>query len=210
MSEKDNNFYKNYILIAANETSRIENQPSDLYSYAVFTGKWDLEVSNRDSLWYLHDNSVSNVSDCIVTSTTLGIIIYGYKPFNRTTEINTNTTLPYINGCSTTQLLPAIRKGDPTFQLLKIPPYSKEQAHHIHSTARIVYVYSGSGKSIIGQAGNSTEVPLNEGDTLILDKMVPHHFETKDSTLIVLPLHIFSSIGKGEFDHPMYSGTHEV
>ena len=50
---------------------------------------------------------------------------------------------------------------------------------------------------------------FKEGDVLIIDKMHPHHFITEKDSLVVLPLHIFSSTGL-ENNHPMMQGTHHV
>jgi len=201
-----------YKLLQKSDIAIVNNNKKDLYSYTVFKGHQSIDVSDRDSCWVidLKNNLVKTVTNTTIESETLAVIIYGYKPFDRVSEINDWTTLPYVNGCSTTQLLPPIRKGDPTFQLLRIPPFSSEQAHHIHSTARIVYVYKGRGKSVIGMEGKMTELELEEGQVLILDKMVPHHFVTEDEPLVVIPLHIFSSTGKDEYDHPMFNGTHLV
>lgn len=196
----------NYQLLSAEEV--VDSNPDDLYSFTVYKGEHQVNVGPRDSFWYIDGNAVRTASNEIVESAVFGVMIYGYTPFNRTCEINTWTTLPYVNGCSTTELLPPIRKGDPTFQLLYIPPHSAEQVHHIHSTARIVYVWKGSGRSIIGQSGKYKIVDLKEGTVLLLNKMIPHHFETDSEELVVLPLHIFSSVGKSELDHPMFNGTH--
>jgi quercetin dioxygenase-like cupin family protein len=70
-------------------------------------------------------------------------------------------------------------------------------------------VLKGHGYSIMGTSNKTITYELNEGDVVILDKMVPHHFETKDSSLVVLPLHVFSSTTL-EYDHPMFNGTHKV
>ena len=199
-----------YKILGTDNTNIIDNDPNDLYSYTVYTGKQTIKVSERDSCWSidLESNTVECISNATVLSETLGVVIYGYKPSQRIAEINDWTTLPYVNGCSTTQLIPPLRKGDPTFQLLRIPPHTTEQAHHIHSTARIVYVYSGNGHSIVGQPGAEKTEKLTPGQVMILDKMVPHHFVTTEEPLVVLPLHIFSSTDRDEFDHPMMNGTH--
>ena len=128
----------------------------------------------------------------------------------RSSTFTRGTDLPYINGCSTKQLIHAARPGDPTFQCLYIPTGTSEQAHHIHATPRVVYVAQGRGKSIVGTPGQNSEYELNEGDVIILGKMIPHHFVTEESDLLVLPVHVYSTIGQQEFDHPMYNGTHKV
>jgi hypothetical protein len=38
--------------------------------------------------------------------------------------------------------------------------------------------------------------------------MAPHHFETENEWLTVLPLHVFSALpGNLESNHPMFNGT---
>ena len=93
--------------------------------------------------------------------------------------------------------------------ILIIKIYSAEQAHHVHSTARVVYVHQGKGKSHIGQDDKIKTYDLTPGTVVILDKMVPHHFSTDEEGLIVLPIHIFSSTSL-ENNHPMFAGTHKV
>ena len=90
-----------------------------------------------------------------------------------------------------------------------MPPHTSEQAHHIHSTPRVVFVYKGTGSCEYGLGENKKTMSLNEGDVLIIDKMYPHHFITTDEPLVVLPLHIYSSTNL-ENNHPMMNGTHEI
>ena len=132
--------------------------------------------------------------------------IFGYTPETRTSSYSRGTDLPYINGCSTKQLIAPNRQGDPTWQLLKMMPHATEQKHHIHSTARIVYVVSGSGNSIVGMPDDTKSYPLSKGMVLVLPKMIPHHFTSNEDGLLVAPLHVFSSVNN-EANHPMFNGT---
>jgi hypothetical protein len=126
-----------------------------------------------------------------------------------TASLNEGTVLPYVNGCSTRQLIYPQRIGDPTLQFLHIPAYSKEQAHHIHSTVRVVYIWKGLGDSIVGMEGKSMTTMLKPGMVCILEPMCPHHFETPHGQCIeVVPLHVFSSAGAMETQHPMFNGTY--
>ena len=59
--------------------------------------------------------------------------------------------------------------------------------------------FTGPNVNIIGSAS---------GKVCILDKMCPHHFETDDKPLVVIPLHVWSSVGPSETNHPMFNGTH--
>lgn len=200
-----------YKIYKSNQNTVVESGPLDLYQYNVYIGEQSVSTNARSSYWYIKNNEVVSLTGTgeRISSDIFCVEIFGYTPEKRTSTFSKLTDLPYINGCSTKQLIPPNRLGDPTWQMLYIPSYTSEQAHHIHSTARIVYVLSGKGKSHVGQANKTKSFDLESGDILVLDKMVPHHFSTGKEGLVVLPLHIFSSISQ-EFDHPMFNGTHRI
>jgi quercetin dioxygenase-like cupin family protein len=182
-----------------------------LYAHTIYTGNQNVKVEEGDTAWYLYANGNVAVmpGPCEIVSTKMCVVIRGYVRSELMVGVNgSDTNLPYINGCSTDQLIHPIRPGDPTFQKLTIPPHASEQKHHIHSTPRIVYVLEGTGKSVVGMKGQD-EYILEPGDIIILNKMEPHHFETEDSHLTVLPLHVYSSTPL-EHNHAMKLGTHEV
>ena len=156
-----------------------ESKPYDLYQYKVFIGNHTIQTNTKSSYWYLKENIVvSKTGDNqIIESDKMCVELFGYTPETRTSTYDRLSDLPYINGCSTKQLINPNRLGDPTWQLLYIPPYSAEQAHHVHSTARVVYVHQGKGKSHIGQDDKIKTYDLTPGTVVILDKMVPHHFQ---------------------------------
>lgn len=192
------------------EPKILECKDFDLYAYRVYLGKHRVPVSKYNSYWYISgDTVVSETGSQDIESETLCVEIFGYRPETRTSSFSRYTDLPYINGCSTKQLINANRLGDPTWQMLLIPPWTSEQQHHIHSTVRIVYVVSGRGKSHVGASGKSEVYDLTPGMVVVLDKMIPHHFSTEDESLVVLPLHIFSSTHL-EHNHPMFNGTHKT
>ncbi len=207
-----------YSLIEAGDINRQENLMSDLYIYTVFTGDQTVQLEPGHSVWvFRHDESHGPLVSAhgiwahdTMQSDSLTVDIAGYRPPYRSAAVDATPRLPYINGCSTAQLLPPIRPGDPTWQMLYMPPHTSEQQHHIHSTARVVYVLDGAGIAVIGLGDQAYEETLDPGDVLILHSMVPHHFYTKDSSLIVLPLHIYSTPTAGEHDHPMMGGTHII
>lgn len=191
----------------------IEAQPEDLYFYRVYLGAHEIQVERGDCVYYLaQDRVTAHVRRGPVTlsSPWLATVIRGYMPENKSCGLSTRTTLPYINGCSTRQIFPPERPGDPTLQLLDMPPGSSEQSHHIHSTVRVVYVLSGRGRCITGLDTRKSVRELYPGQTIVLEKMCPHHFETDDERLIVMPLHVYSSIGQQEFSHPMFNGTYRT
>ncbi len=199
-------------IINKRESQIFDCDPNELYQYRVYIGEHEVETSTRASYWYVDGDRVvatTGNGDKLKTSA-MCVEIFGYTPETRSSTFNKGTDLPYINGCSTKQLIHASRPGDPTFQYLMIPAGTSEQEHHIHATPRVVYVAKGQGRSIVGTPGKKVEYVLNEGDVILLGKMIPHHFETKEQSLIVLPVHVFSTSGHQEFDHPMFNGTHRI
>ena len=183
-----------------------ESNPDDMYAFRVdYTGD-AIELSAGDSAWTLTENMATVTrGPSIVRSPRAVTVIRGYAPRTQSVSLAGGTNLPYINGCSSEQLIAPVRPGDPTMQLLYIPPHSSEQAHHIHATARVVHVLEGLGKSIIGMDGGEV-IELSPGMTLVLDRMVPHHFETAEQPLLVAPIHVWSSTPL-EQGHPMFYGT---
>lgn len=200
-----------YRIFDVSKSTITDSSAFDLYQYRLFVGKNSIHTKTYNSYWYIdNDMVISRSGDGdVLGSNIMCVEVFGYTPEARTSTFLKYTDLPYINGCSTKQLLPPVRPGDPTWQMLFIPENTSEQAHHIHSTTRIVYVLAGKGKSHIGTGKKVTELDLYPGQLLVLDKMIPHHFSTTDSHLLVLPLHIFSSVNQ-EFDHPMFNGTHKI
>jgi mannose-6-phosphate isomerase-like protein (cupin superfamily) len=191
--------------------AQIEASSTNLYYYQSFIGPHEVAVETGDCVYYLADDArtaVQRRGPTHVVSRHLATVIRGYMPEDKSTTLQQGTTLPYVNGCSTKQLFPPERPGDPTLQLLYMPPYTSEQVHHIHSTVRVVYVVSGRGVSVVGLGDHCVTHKLSHGMVCVLEPMCPHHFETGSEPLLCMPLHIFSSTGKPELDHPMLHGTH--
>jgi mannose-6-phosphate isomerase-like protein (cupin superfamily) len=192
-------------------------RPGDLYAYKAFIGSQQIEVAEGQSVITIDalDAGVPVAAwragpDSVMLGG-FGVLFPGYQCGVKTASLAEHVNLPYVNGCATRQIFPPERLGDPTFQQLTMPPHTSEQVHHIHSTARVVYVLSGRGWSIVGQAGLLEETELTPGMVCILDPMSPHHFRTEDEYLTVLPVHVFSSTpGGAENNHPMFNGTKEI
>lgn len=182
-----------------------------LYYFKAFIGKQLLSVERGDSVWYIdakREMAIVRSGPLALESEHFAVVMRGYQPATRSIELAGCTVLPYVNGCSTKQLIPPPRVGDPTLQYLSIPPFSAEQAHHIHSTVRVVYILKGLGVSIVGMEGKTVTTELKEGMVCILEPMCPHHFETPQGEyLVCMPMHVFSSSGPGEQNHPMFNGT---
>jgi mannose-6-phosphate isomerase-like protein (cupin superfamily) len=192
-------------------TAVVEATDDDLYFFKTYVGSHVIDVERGDCVYYISEDKRTcflKRGPASIESKHVATIIRGYMPENKSSEVVTKTNLPYVNGCSTKQVFPPDRLGDPTLQLLNIPPHSAEQAHHIHSTVRVAYILSGTGRSIVGMEGGYHVEDLYPGKTVVLGKFAPHHFETNDQHLIVLPLHVFSSVSGLENNHPMFNGTH--
>lgn len=189
----------------------LEAADTDMYFYKTYIGAHEIAVERGDCVYWLDDNKeTANLKrgPTQIQSNNIATVIRGYMPENKTSGITNRTCLPYVNGCSTKQIFPPDRHGDPTLQLLEIPPMSAEQAHHIHSTVRVVYILSGRGRSIVGMEQKVVVEDLYPGKVILLEKMCPHHFETSDEHMVCLPLHVFSSVSGQESNHPMFNGTH--
>jgi mannose-6-phosphate isomerase-like protein (cupin superfamily) len=188
-----------------------ETSNNQLYFFKAYIGKHNIHVEKGDCVYFFDqelDNAHVQKGPCTIESIHVAVVIRGYMHPNASVSLSGVTSLPYINGCSSKQLFAPIRLGDPTLQYLKMPPSSKEQEHHIHSTYRVVLILSGKGKSIVGMESKNVITELKPGMICILEPMCPHHFETySDEYLIAIPLHIFSSVGSNEKNHPMFNGT---
>jgi Cupin domain len=187
-----------------------ESNVDDQYFYRVYSGKHKFKLESGDCCFYLSENfdrALLARGPNLINSSNFAAVIRGYAPPEKSLQLNLQTNLPYINGCSARQLFAPERPGDPTWQLLKMPIGTKEQMHHIHPTARVVYVLKGEGLSVVGTAQRMIKTKLLPGMVCVLDPMCPHHFETDAKELIVLPVHVWSSIPNLDFNHPMFNGT---
>lgn len=199
--------------LARDEVTVVEARPTNLYHYTAYLGQHSVTVERGDCAFYLADDTGTAYlvrGPTVVQSRHIATVVRGYMPEDKSSTIRQGTTLPYVNGCSTKQVFPPERPGDPTLQVLYMPPHTTEQAHHIHSTARIVYIVRGRGTSVVGVGKQTVVRELLPGMTCILEPMCPHHFETGADPLVCLPLHVYSSTGARELDHPMFHGTHLI
>lgn len=188
-----------------------EPDNSQLYFFKSYIGEHEIKVENGDCVYYLSEDlkwAHVQKGPCHLQSKHLATVIRGYMHPDATYSLDGVTTLPYVNGCSTKQIFPPIRPGDPTLQFLRVPPFSKEQDHHIHSTYRVVLILEGRGHSIVGLKEKHESTTLEPGTVCVFEPMSPHHFETNgDRPLVALPLHVFSAVGPQEKNHPMFNGT---
>lgn len=109
----------------------------------------------------------------------------------------------YIDNCSNTNLIDPSRNGDPCVNYLYIPK-NINQTFHTHPSVRIGIVLSGAGICSL----QSDEIPLNQGDTFILDRHELHRFYTKENHLSVMVFHPDSDSGPTDDSNPMKSRTY--
>ncbi|MEL6340429.1 MAG: cupin domain-containing protein [Myxococcota bacterium] len=182
------------------------------YYFECFIGSQVVRVERGDCVYFFSpDKKTAHLrhGPCEIESEHCATVVRGFMPPDRSCSLEGLPVLPYVNGCATKQVFAPPRAGDPTLQYLRIPPYSSEQAHHIHSTARVVFILAGRGVSVVGMDQKTVRFDLEPGRVCIFDPMCPHHFETPyGEPLIAVPLHVFSSSSSLETMHPMYSGTH--
>jgi mannose-6-phosphate isomerase-like protein (cupin superfamily) len=182
------------------------------YHFESYAGAWtDIEVPLGGCAFYINADKTEALrtrGPCTISSQHMCVVMPGFKPPNAMKSLRGLTVLPYVNGCSTKQIFPPDRPGDPTLQYLHIPANSAEQAHHIHSTVRVVYILGGRGISVVGMDEQSVTEELKPGMVCVLDPMCPHHFETPfGEKLICVPFHVFSTVPGSEANHPMFNGT---
>lgn len=200
-------------VIYTSKSQVLQSDINEPYYFLTYSGKHQFNLEQGDCCFYLSEDKSTAICQrgpAKIKSLHFACIVRGYSPPNKSCEISSTTNLPYINGCSTRQIFAPERPGDPTWQLLKMPKNVSEQKHHIHPTARVVYIYKGSGYSIVGTKNKFKKTKLDEGMVCALSSMTPHHFETTSEELIVLPVHIWSTVGNLDLNHPMYNGTLEV
>lgn len=110
--------------------------------------------------------------------------------------------LRYINGCSSTLLLPALKLGDPCFNFLHVPRHV-DQTAHTHPTLRVGYVVSGNGTVTLEDG----TLRLCAGLVFFLLPNVVHSFHTQDDELRIVIYHPDSDFGPSDEVHPMLNRT---
>src|SRR5262249_6536927 len=135
---------------------------------------------------------------------------YGYRGLLTVGRIEAAGRLSYLNGCSSTVLVPPPRAGDPVFNHLHIPK-GINQTPHTHPSIRFGVVVRGSGIAYGGGELNSREwsKPLTEGCVFLLPAGELHAFCTvySDHGLDLVTYHPDSDWGPTDEDHPMLNAT---
>lgn len=111
--------------------------------------------------------------------------------------------LKYIDGCTDSLLVPALKKGDPCLNALYFPS-NIDQTPHVHPSDRVGMIFKGTGTCITPQA----EIPLNEGDLFVIHEDGLHSFRTNsDEEMVVIAFHPDSDFGPEDENHPMINRT---
>lgn len=135
----------------------------------------------------------------------------GYRGLLLAGRIEGTGRLTYIDGCSSTLLIPPARAGDPVLNHLHIPP-SIEQSQHTHPSLRFGVIARGSGvaRYHCGSGNEIGEERLEAGTVFLIDAQELHSFKTmpKQGGLDVITYHPDSDWGPTDAAHPMLSGTH--
>lgn len=137
------------------------------------------------------------------------IFRFGYKGLLSAGRLETAGRLAYLNGCSSTVLVPPPKSGDPVFNHLHIP-HGVDQTQHTHPSIRLGVVVSGSGLA----RGHDTERNgwqkfLSPGCIFMLQAGELHGFSTMENLqeLDLITYHPDSDWGPTDDNHPMLSTT---
>ncbi len=117
--------------------------------------------------------------------------------------------LQYIDGCSNTNVIAPAHNGDPCINYLFIPR-GTYQSPHVHPSARVILIASGSGYAKFWPAVQSDAqmMPLLAGMKIYLAAGEKHCFVTDTENLSVMVFHPDSDGGPLDRVNPMYSRTY--
>ena len=116
--------------------------------------------------------------------------------------IETVRRFPYIDGGTTSLLVPPIVLGDPVLNALYMPP-NVDQTVHTHPSDRIGLIIRGSGQC----CGDSSCDDLLPGTLFHISANQAHRFVTTGQGLDLVVFHPDSDMGFSDRNHPMLSRT---
>jgi hypothetical protein len=132
-----------------------------------------------------------------------------YKGLLSAGRLESTGRLAYLNGCSSTVLIPPPKLGDPVLNHLHIP-YGVDQIEHTHPSIRLGVVVRGAGIARGRDLElNDWQKPLFEGCVFFLSAGELHGFSTMADQcgLDLVTYHPDSEWGPSDDDHPMLSST---
>ncbi|WP_416669796.1 cupin domain-containing protein [Egbenema bharatensis] len=110
--------------------------------------------------------------------------------------------LAYIDGGTSSLLIPPVLLGDPCLNVMYFPPHV-DQTLHTHPSDRIGIVVAGASIMKTPQSA----IPVESGTIFLIPAHYPHKFCTSDSPFTVVVFHPDSDTGYTHTNHPMLQRT---
>jgi mannose-6-phosphate isomerase-like protein (cupin superfamily) len=110
--------------------------------------------------------------------------------------------LRYVDGCTTSLLLPPPVRGEPCLNFMHLP-CQIAQTMHTHPSFRVGLILSGNGKCEAVDAVHS----FAPGTVFFIPEDTPHSFQSQDETLRIVIYHPDSDCGPTHTDHTMLNRT---
>jgi mannose-6-phosphate isomerase-like protein (cupin superfamily) len=110
--------------------------------------------------------------------------------------------LRYVDGCTSSILLPPSVRGEPCLNFMHLPQQTC-QTMHTHPSLRAGIILSGSGQCVTEDA----ILPFGAGTVFFIPPNLPHSFQSSDETLRVAIFHPDSDSGPTHTDHTMLNRT---
>ena len=110
--------------------------------------------------------------------------------------------LRYVDGCTSSILLPPPVRGEPCLNFMHLPQQTR-QTMHTHPSLRAGIILSGSGQC----ATEDAILPFEAGTVFFIPPNLPHSFQSSDERLRVAIFHPDSDSGPTHTDHTMLNRT---
>jgi mannose-6-phosphate isomerase-like protein (cupin superfamily) len=110
--------------------------------------------------------------------------------------------LRYVDGCTSSILLPPSVRGEPCLNFMHLPQQTC-QTMHTHPSLRAGIILSGRGQC----ATEDAILPFEAGTVFFIPPNLPHSFQSSDERLRVAIFHPDSDSGPTHTDHTMLNRT---
>jgi hypothetical protein len=172
-------------------------QLTETGTHFIFCTADSVTIKNGRKAYILDKDCYASITGAAVvegTGTALISSRVGYQGMNSMGgPIEELGRLKYINGCSSTVLIAPLKKGDPCYNFLHIPPGAR-QAVHTHPTLRVCYVVEG-------------KCFVTAGQFICIPAHVEHSFYTGEESMRIVVYHPDSEVGPSDEEHPMLNRT---
>ncbi len=108
----------------------------------------------------------------------------------------------YIDGGTSSVLIPPVRLGDPCLNVIYFPPH-RDQTLHNHPSYRVGIIIAGSGEAETPEG----ITPLQPGMIFVIPTNSLHKFRTIDQPLIFVVFHPDSDAGLTHQNNPVLNRT---